>query len=117
MLISMCSPPSSGSSIGGSSTAIADPLASVTNGVRTARPRSSSPVVARATSTVRFVVAMLFPGAFARFQSLPHLVREILERIGDRQLLHRVPRFRIGRQCLTKLLRAREAAAQGEVLP
>src|SRR5688572_6630157 len=116
MLISMCSPPSSGSSIGGSSTAMADPLASVTNGVRTGRPRSSSPVVARATSTVRFVVAMLFPGALARFQSLAHLVGKILERVGDRQLLHRVPRFRIGGQCLTQLLRAREAAAQGEVL-
>src|SRR5918998_6549225 len=118
MLMSMCSPSSSGSSAGGASSASGAPLASDTiSGTRRGRPWASTPVVASSTSTVRFVVAMpLLPRLLAGAEPPPHVVGELLEGVGDRQLFHGVARLGIRRERLPQLLRPAEAAAQGEVL-
>jgi hypothetical protein len=51
--------------------------------VRTARPSESTPAVPSATSTVRVVVAILFPGPFAAREPPAHFFGEILERLCD----------------------------------
>src|SRR5919197_2407228 len=117
-LMSMCSPARSGSMDGGASTATEDPVSSRTSGTRCGRPCASRPVVESSTSTVRFVVAMpaLFPRLLAGAKPTPHVLRQILERLGDRQLLLGVARFRIGGECLAELFRATESPAQRKVL-
>src|SRR6185437_12462189 len=86
------------------------------SGARRGRPCSSSPEVPSATSTVR-VMAMLLPRPFAAGDPANHVIGEILERIGDRELFHGVARFRIGGERLAQLFRPAEAATQREVLP
>src|SRR3954469_13205136 len=85
------------------------------SGTRRGRPCESRPLVESSTSTVRFVVAMLLSHRFAGAQAPAHVVRQILERLSDRQLVFRVPRLGVGGECLTKLLGTTEAAARGEV--
>src|SRR3954462_12795121 len=119
MLMSICSPASSGSAAGGASSATGDPPSSTTSGTRRGRPCASRPLVDSSTSTVRRVVAMrvLFSRLLAGVQPPAHVVREVLELLRDRELLLGVPRFRIRRQRLPQLLGAAEAAAQRKVLP
>src|SRR5690348_4580130 len=116
-LMSMCSPARSGSSDGGASRATGEPLSSTTSGTRCGRPCASIPVVDSSTSTVRFVLAMalLFSRLLARAQPATHIVRQILERLRDRELLLRVARFRIGRERLPQLFRTTESSAQRKV--
>src|SRR5215218_5989065 len=119
-LMSMCSPCSSGSSssMGGASSVLTFPPWSDTSARRTGRPWASVEVVPRATSTVRFVVAIAsLPRRLAALEAAAHVVRKVRERLGHRELLHGVARFRVGGEHLPELLGAAEAAAQREVLP
>src|SRR3954468_3144857 len=119
MLMSICSPASSGSTAGGASSATGEPPSSTTRGTRCGRPCASRPLVESSTSTVRRVVAMpvLFPRLLASAQPPAHVVRQILKRLSDRELLLRVPRLRICRERLPQLLGAAETTAKGKVLP
>src|SRR5262249_1340557 len=116
MLISMCSPSSSGSIDGGASSATGDPLSSTTSGTRFGRPSASRPVVESSTSTVRFFVAMLLSRALAFAKAALHVGREILERIRDRQLFLGVARLGIRGQRLSQLLGAAEPPPQRKIL-
>src|SRR3954462_7270469 len=104
MLMSMCSPSSSGSSdvVGVDSTML--PRSSVPSATRRGRPCASRPLVESSTSTVRFVVAMLFPHLLALAQATLHVGRQVVKSRGDRKLVHRIPRFRIGGERLPELL-------------
>src|SRR5688500_12748594 len=119
MLMSMCSPERSGSSVAGGSIVITLPEASVTRGTRAGRPCASRPLVESWTSTVRFWVAMswLLSRLLPALQALAHVGGQVLERIRDRELLHRVARLGLRGERLAQLLRAAEAAAEREVLP
>jgi hypothetical protein len=64
------------------------PFSVIVIGVRTARPSESTPAVPSATSTVRVVVAMLFPRPFATGETPAHVFGEILERLCHRELFH-----------------------------
>src|SRR5690349_2563774 len=66
----------------------------------------------------RFVSAwpLLFSCPFAAAETLPHIRRQILERISDGKFFHRVPRFRIRRERLTQLLGPTEATTKREIL-
>src|SRR3982750_4001655 len=85
-------------------------------GVRTGRPSESTPAVPSATSTVRVVVAMLFSRPFPAGEAPAHVFGEILERLCNRQLFHRVAPLCRDAQRLAQLLGATEAAAQREIL-
>src|SRR4029079_11979065 len=119
MLMSMCSPASSGSIAGGASSATGEPLSSTMSGTRCGRPCASRPLVDSSTSTVRRVVAMrdLFSRLLAGAQPPVHVVWQTLERVRDRELFLRVARFGIRRQRLPQLLGATEATAQWKILP
>src|SRR5215217_5755242 len=116
MLMSMCSPARSGSMSGGGAIVTVFPDSSTASGTRRGRPCASNPVVESSTSTVRFVVAMLLSHLLARSQPALHVVRQILERVGDRQLFLGVARFGIGGQRLPQLLGSAEASASWKVL-
>src|SRR5215211_6812477 len=58
------------------------------------------------------LLACLLAGA----QPPSHVFGKILERISDRELFHRVPRFGILRERLTQLFCPAEAAAQWKIL-
>src|ERR1043166_4494382 len=116
MLMSICSPSRSGSRVIAGSIVTTFPPSSVASGTRRGRPCESRPVVESSTSTVRLVVAMLLPPLLAGVEASLHVLREILERLDDRQLVHRVARFRIRGQRLAQLFRTREASAKREVL-
>src|SRR5688572_17934773 len=60
----------------------------------------------------RHLLPCLLPGV----ETASHFVRQLLERVCDRQLLHRVPRFRVCGERLPQLLRPTESPAQREVL-
>src|SRR5262245_48043924 len=116
-LMSMCSPERSGSSAGGASSATGAPDSSTARGTRCGRPWASSPVVDSSTSIVRFLVAMvLLPGPLAGAESAAHVVGEVLERLRDGQLFHRVSRLGVRGQRLSQLLRTAEPAAQRKIL-
>src|SRR5947207_999033 len=117
-LMSICSPSRAGSSDVGASIATADPPPSTINGTRCGRPSASRPVVDSSPSIVRRVVAMpsLFSRRLARAQPPSHVVRQILEGLGDRELLLRVARLRICRERLTQLLRATEPPTKRKIL-
>src|SRR5206468_6053003 len=117
MLISMCSPSSSGSMAGAAVSGTRFPASSVASGTRCGRPCASSPVVESSTSTVRVVVAMLLSHLLAAAQPLTLLERELVERLQHRQLFHRVLGFRVQREDLSQLLGATEAPPQREILP
>src|SRR5919107_1902143 len=94
MLMSMCSPASSGSIAGGASSATGEPLSSTMSGTRCGRPCASRPLVESSTSTVRRVVAMrlLFSRLLAGTQApegqraqMPH----DLDRLFEIAKLHR----------------------------
>src|SRR6476469_1461840 len=117
MLMSMCSPSSSGAvPIAGGSSVVTGPFSVTVVGLRTKRPSASTPAVPSATSTVRVVVAMLFPRPFAAGESAAHVFGEILERLRDRQLFHGVASLGGDPNRLTKMLRSTEAATQREIL-
>src|SRR6476659_4604163 len=117
MLISMCSPSSSGSTAGGAVSGTRIPASSVASGTRCGRPCASSPVVERSTSTVRVFVAMLLSHLLAGAQPLTLLERELIVRLQHRQLFHRVLGLGIQGEDLSQLLGAAESAAEREVLP
>src|SRR5206468_5057331 len=117
MLISMCSPSSSGSTAGAALSGTRFPASSVASGTRCGRPWASSPVVESSTSTVRVVVGMLLSHLLAAAQPLPLLERELIERLEHRQLFHRVLGLGVQREDLSQLLGAAEPAAQREILP
>src|SRR4051794_23302670 len=106
MLMSMCSPSSSGSSVIIGFVSTMFPAASVPRATRFGRPCASSPVVESWTSTVRFVVAMLFAHLLALVQASSHVGRQVFEGRRDRQLFHGVARFRIRGERLTELFGA-----------
>src|SRR5574341_365959 len=114
------SPPRSGSS---SAVAAAAPAAADTpSGTRMARPWASSPGVASSNSTGRLLTPALPPGLGNRApltlrQPLAHVLRQLVVRVRDGQLIHGVMGFRVGAQSLADLLGPREAAAQREILP
>ena len=115
MLISMCSPSSSGSSAGGASigTTIARLVrrrAGRAAAVPARRARSSRARLRPCVSSSPSLLSHLLAAA----QGAAACPRQVLERIGDRQLFHRVPRLGIRRERLTQLLGAAEAAAQRE---
>src|SRR5574338_845115 len=116
MLISMCSPSSSGSTAGAAVMGTMFPCSSVASGTRRGRPCASSPVVESSTSTVRFTVAMLFPRRLAGAEARPHVGGQVLERLGDGDLFHAVLRLRVLREDLPQLLGAAEPATQREIL-
>src|SRR5665213_461192 len=117
MLISMCSPASSGAAPrAGGSSVVTEPFSVTVIGVRTARPSESTPAVPSATSTVLVLVAILLARPFAAGEAATHVVREILERLRDGELLHGVAAFRRDAQRLTELLGAAEAATQRKIL-
>src|SRR5690348_11462793 len=117
MLMSMCSPVRSGSIAGGASSATGAPPSSMTSGTRRGRPCASIPVVDSSTSTVRFVaISPSFPRFLPRAEPAPHVVRQILERLRDRQLFLRVARLGIGRERLAQLLRPAEPAPKRKIL-
>src|SRR5207237_3945322 len=117
-LMSMCSPDRSGSSDGGASRATGDPPSSTSNGTRCGRPAASRPVVDSSTSTVRFEVAIrrLLSRLLTRAQAASHVVRQVIERLRDRELLFRVPRLRVRGQRLPQLLGTTEPSAQRKIL-
>src|SRR6476646_1285939 len=117
MLMSMCSPSSSGSTAGAAVIGTRFPASSVTSGTRCGRPCASRPVVERSTSTVRVFVAMLLSHLLAGAQPLTLLERELIERLENRQLFHRVLGLGIQREDLTELLGAAEPTTEREVLP
>src|ERR1700722_16940307 len=119
MLISMCSPSRSGSRAWGGATVTGLPASSTASGTRTGRPWASKPLVESATSIVRVLLIgcpCLLARLLAALQTGAHRRRQVLECVGDRQLLHRVPGFGIRRQRLPELLRPAEAPAQRKVL-
>src|SRR2546423_12242910 len=116
MLMSMCSPSSSGSRVAVAPIGTTLPYSSVASGTRCGRPCASSPEVESATSTVRLVVAMLLSHLLAGAKATLHLRGQILERLGDRELFHRVAGLRVRGERLTQLLRAREPAAERKIL-
>src|SRR5689334_22345172 len=116
MLISMCSPSSSGSAAGGALRGTRFPASSVASGTRCGRPCASRPVVESSTSTVRVFVAMLLSHLLAGAQPLTLLERELIERLQHRQLFHRVLGLGVERQDLPQLLGAAEPSAEREVL-
>src|SRR5689334_13437260 len=117
MLISMCSPSSSGSTAGGALNGTRFPASSVASGTRCGRPCASRPVVESSTSTVRVFVAMLLSHLLARAQPLTLLERELVIRLQHGQLLHRVLGLGIQREDLPELLGAAEPSTEREVLP
>src|SRR3984957_20738895 len=134
MLISMCSPSRSGSRAWGGATVTRLPASSTASGTRTGRPWASKPLVESATSIVRVLLIAycssrvahrvlligcpcLLARLLAALQAGAHRRRQVLECIGNRQLLHRVPGFGIRGQRLPELLRPAEAAAQRKILP
>src|SRR3954452_19519747 len=116
MLISMCSPSSSGSPAGAAVSGTRFPASSVARGTRCGRPCASRPVVESSTSTVRVFVAMLLSHLLAGAQPLPLLERELIEGVQHRQLFHRVLGLGVQREDLAELLGAAESPAEREVL-
>src|SRR5687768_5655932 len=84
--------------------------------MRCGLPCASRPVVDSSTSIVRLPEAILLARPLAGAKALPHVLGQILERVGDGQLFHRVAGLGILREGLSKLLSAAETATQREIL-
>src|SRR4029079_2009194 len=58
---------------------------------------------------------LLFSCRLAAAEALPHVRRQVLERVSDRKFFHRIPRLGIGRESLPQLLRATESTTQRKI--